>query len=112
MRLEKVGDYLVCLLFKVSQIVDSQAFDLLLLNVLDLRICDSEVFKCFQVSVCDLTKYHGNTTQHNACEEDGGQSVDTSALISILITSIAPLPANMWTIVCMDKLGRKFFLGE
>ncbi|XP_045111770.1 synaptic vesicle glycoprotein 2B-like isoform X2 [Portunus trituberculatus] len=62
------------------------------------------------VSVCDLTKYHGNTTQQNTCEEDDGHPVDTSALISILITSIAPLPANLWTVLCMDKLGRKFFL--
>ncbi|XP_063848504.1 synaptic vesicle glycoprotein 2B-like isoform X1 [Scylla paramamosain] len=61
------------------------------------------------VSVCDLTEYHGNGTQQNTCKDDG-HNVDTSALISILITSIAPLPANLWTIVCMDKLGRKFFL--
>lgn len=63
-----------------------------------------------KVSVCELTKYHGNSTQENICEEDDGQPVDTSALISILITSIAPLPANVWTIFFMDKLGRKFFL--
>lgn len=63
-----------------------------------------------KVGVCELTQYHGNNTLQNHCEEDDGNVIETDALINTLITSIAPLPANLWTIFYMDRLGRKFFL--
>ncbi|XP_050688040.1 synaptic vesicle glycoprotein 2A-like isoform X2 [Eriocheir sinensis] len=64
-----------------------------------------------KVSVCELTSYHGNdTVVEDPCKDSEGTRVETEALINTLITSIAPLPANVWTILAMDKLGRKFFL--
>ncbi|KAK4303361.1 hypothetical protein Pmani_024615 [Petrolisthes manimaculis] len=62
-----------------------------------------------KVSVCDLGEFHGNKTQPSHCSSDEPQ-VDPQALVNSLITAIAPLPANLWTIFYMDKLGRKFFL--
>lgn len=64
-----------------------------------------------QVSVCDLTNFEGNQTSevsHCNSEED---IVDPQALVNTLITAVAPLPSNLWTIFYMDRLGRKFFLG-
>lgn len=69
-------------------------------------------FLC-QVSVCDLTSYHANQTGvEDPCKSSEGSLVETEVLVNTLIISIAPLPANLWTIGCMDRLGRKFFLGE
>ncbi|KAG0720764.1 Synaptic vesicle glycoprotein 2A [Chionoecetes opilio] len=62
------------------------------------------------VSVCELTTYQGNSTLPNPCDNKDGVLVDTNTLVKTLIISIAPLPANLWTIFYMDKLGRKFFL--
>lgn len=36
---------------------------------------------------------------------------DAQVFINSFIVAAAPLPANIWTICHMDKLGRKFFLG-
>ena len=65
-------------------------------------------------AVCDVVNFQSSqnstlTTPENPCLHPG---VNTEALLNTLITSIAPLPANLWTIVHMDKLGRKFFLGK
>ncbi|XP_066958104.1 LOW QUALITY PROTEIN: synaptic vesicle glycoprotein 2B-like [Macrobrachium rosenbergii] len=60
-----------------------------------------------QVSVCELTTFHGNSTSVD-CDSDN--LVDPQALVNTLITASSAFPANVWTIFCMDKLGRKFFL--
>lgn len=61
------------------------------------------------VSVCELTTFHGNNTMElSPCDSD--DVIDPNALVKTLITSIAPLPSNLWTIFYMDRLGRKFFL--
>ncbi|XP_076062798.1 synaptic vesicle glycoprotein 2B-like isoform X2 [Oratosquilla oratoria] len=63
-----------------------------------------------KASVCEMTHMNLNSTAKQVCQEDEGDEVNYQALVNILITSIAPLPANVWTIVHMDKFGRKFFL--
>lgn len=60
-----------------------------------------------RVSVCELTTFHGNSTSVD-CDSDN--LVDPQALVNTLITASSAFPANVWTIFCMDKLGRKFFL--
>ncbi|XP_042215295.1 synaptic vesicle glycoprotein 2B-like [Homarus americanus] len=63
-----------------------------------------------EVSVCNLAHYHGNSTvTPSSCDSDK-PAIDQKALINTLITSVAPLPANLWTIFYMDRLGRQFFL--
>lgn len=71
---------------------------------------DDNCLHVLQVSMCDLGGYHGNKTQPSHCNTDD-PLVDRQALVNSLITAVAPLPANLWTIFYMDKLGRKFFLG-
>ena len=39
-------------------------------------------------------------------------ALDRQVFINSFILAIAPLPTNIWTIFHMDKLGRKFFLGD
>uniref|UniRef100_A0A6A7G016 Synaptic vesicle glycoprotein 2B n=1 Tax=Hirondellea gigas TaxID=1518452 RepID=A0A6A7G016_9CRUS len=61
-------------------------------------------------SMCDVVEFKGNSSSESSpCDNKDGP-VDIDALVNTLIVSIAPLPANLWTIVHMDKLGRKFFL--
>lgn len=65
-----------------------------------------------KLSVCDVVEFQhldNSSSSSSPCNDPDGP-VDTQALINTLITSIAPLPANAWTIYHMDKLGRKFFL--
>ncbi|KAF2357742.1 Major facilitator superfamily [Trinorchestia longiramus] len=64
-----------------------------------------------ELAMCDVVEFtpSGNSTTDDVCDDPNGP-VDTQALVNTLITSIAPLPANLWTIYHMDKLGRKFFL--
>ena len=57
-------------------------------------------------AVCDVTNYKPrNHTTDETC-----QPKDSVYLDSFLI-SLSALPGNVWTMVHMDKLGRKFFLG-
>ena len=37
---------------------------------------------------------------------------DSKVFINSLYISLAAAPGNLWSIVHMDKLGRKFFLGK
>lgn len=63
-----------------------------------------------KVSVCDLTDFKGNETVQTSNCNSGDEIVDPQALVNTLITAVAPLPSNLWTIFYMDRLGRKFFL--
>jgi len=64
------------------------------------------------VTVCDIVNYVPfNQTQPDPfehCETFTPPSKDV--FINAFIVAISPLPANIWTIFHMDKLGRKFFL--
>ncbi|XP_045608814.2 synaptic vesicle glycoprotein 2B isoform X1 [Procambarus clarkii] len=63
-----------------------------------------------RVSVCKLTNFQGNNTIEQSPCESNEPAVDPKALLNTLITAVAPLPTNLWTIFYMDSLGRKFFL--
>ena len=55
-------------------------------------------------TVCEITDYKPNN-QTVSCIP--GQSV----FFNSFVISISALPGNVWSMVHMDKLGRKFFLG-
>ena len=61
------------------------------------------------ISVCEVIDYRpANQTDHCL----NYSAPDSNSFINIFIIALAPLPANIWTILHMDKLGRKFFLGN
>lgn len=80
-----------------------------------------ELFNCLHVyyehhnvtvSVCEVVDFRPNNTDQDPfahCQDSAPP--DNQVFINAFIVAIAPLPANLWTIVHMDKLGRKFFLG-
>lgn len=57
------------------------------------------------VGVCDVTDY--KPTNHTSTDCIPSNDV----FLNSFLISISALPGNVWTIVQMDKLGRKFFLG-
>jgi len=63
------------------------------------------------VSVCQVVSYVPSNETDDLFEHcDTITSPDQSVFINAFIIALAPLPANIWTIYSMDKLGRKFFL--
>jgi len=57
------------------------------------------------VGVCEVTDYKPpNTDDLTEC------SVGNEVFLNSFLISIAALPGNIWTMVHMDKLGRKFFV--
>ncbi|KAK4008982.1 synaptic vesicle glycoprotein 2C isoform X1 [Daphnia magna] len=63
------------------------------------------------VSVCEVVDFKPNTTGQDPFEHcKDAAPPDNQVFINAFIVAIAPLPANIWTIFHMDKLGRKFFL--
>ena len=61
------------------------------------------------VSVCQITGFRPNTTSTD--DEFCGEKPGEKVFINSIIISLAAAPGNLWTIVHMDKLGRKFFLS-
>lgn len=56
-------------------------------------------------SVCEITDYKPqNSTASEECIPSG------DVFFNSFLISISALPGNVWTMVHMDKLGRKFFL--
>ncbi|XP_023330505.1 synaptic vesicle glycoprotein 2B [Eurytemora carolleeae] len=62
------------------------------------------------VYICEVVGTSLNTTNTitESCEERGPP--DNQVFINSFIISLSAGPSNLWTILCMDKLGRKFFL--
>ena len=57
------------------------------------------------VSVCEVTDYKPENVDNIVdC------SVGNEVFLNSFLISIAALPGNVWTMVHMDKLGRKFFV--
>jgi len=56
------------------------------------------------VSVCEVTDYKPTINVVTDC------TVSNEVFINSFLISIAALPGNVWTMVHMDKLGRKFFV--
>ena len=62
------------------------------------------------VSVCEITDYKGTTV--TAADNFCGPKPDSTVFTNSIYISLAAAPANIWTVFHMDKLGRKFFLGN
>jgi len=64
------------------------------------------------VSVCEVVSVQLSTTETNTTTSDFCTSTipDNQVFINSFIISISAAPSNLWTILHMDKLGRKFFL--
>merc|ERR1719414_1450753 len=61
-------------------------------------------------SVCDITNYqplNSTVTEDPFC---ANPVPDAKVFTDSFLISISALPGNIWTIIMMDKLGRKFFL--
>jgi VNT family MFS transporter (synaptic vesicle glycoprotein 2) len=63
------------------------------------------------VSVCKVVGFKPNSTAGPFDHCQDASPPDNQVFINAFIIAVAPLPANIWTIFHMDKLGRKFFLG-
>ena len=63
------------------------------------------------VSVCEVTDYKPtiNTTLLQSVTTTDC-TVSNEVFVNSFLISIAALPGNVWTMVHMDKLGRKFFV--
>ena len=62
-------------------------------------------------SVCDITNYQPlNSTVTNNDPFCANPVPDVKVFTDSFLISISALPGNIWTIIMMDKLGRKFFL--
>lgn len=62
-------------------------------------------------SICKVTEYvvnHGSHSDQNFCSDEIGASV----FMESLITVASAIPANIVAVLGMDRLGRKFFLGN
>ena len=62
-------------------------------------------------SICEVTHYVVNQGSHsdtNYCSDKIGASV----FMESLITVASAIPANIVAVLGMDRLGRKFFLGN
>jgi len=55
-------------------------------------------------SVCEITDYKPQNSTAETCIPSG------DVFFNSFLISISALPGNVWTMVHMDKLGRKFFL--
>lgn len=62
------------------------------------------------VSVCKVVGFKPNSTAGPFDHCQDASPPDNQVFINAFIIAVAPLPANIWTIFHMDKLGRKFFL--
>ncbi len=62
--------------------------------------------------VTDLSTDDDCPSDDPFCDCDARYKPDNEVFVNSFIISIAALPGNVWTIWQMDKLGRKFFLGE
>lgn len=60
-------------------------------------------------TVCQVTNLNTADDDGGFCDQDPPSS---DVYINSFIISISALPGNIWTILQMDKLGRKFFLGN
>ena len=62
------------------------------------------------VSVCEITDFkpHGTDNKDPFCGPPPTSQVFTNSIY----ISLAAAPSNLWTVIHMDKLGRKFFLGN
>lgn len=58
------------------------------------------------VTVCEITDYKQNST----LVDDVGCQIDSSVFLNSFLISLAAAPGNVWTMIHMDKFGRKFFL--
>ena len=56
------------------------------------------------MSVCEVTDYKPTINVVTDC------TVSNEVFVNSFLISIAALPGNVWTMVHMDKLGRKFFV--
>ena len=67
------------------------------------------------MSVCDIIDmgFKPNSTSRYGDDEFCANPVpDPEVFINSIYVSLAAAPGNVWSIIHMDKLGRKFFLGK
>jgi len=63
------------------------------------------------ITVCEVINKDLQVAELNStvsCEDRGPP--DSQVFLNSFIISMASGPSNLWTILCMDKLGRRFFL--
>lgn len=63
-----------------------------------------------QADICAVTEFVVNQTQANIVNNECNAKIPPSVFMESLITLASALPANLFAILCMDMLGRRFFL--
>lgn len=63
-----------------------------------------------QADICAVTEFVVNQTQANTVNNVCNAKIPPSVFMESLITLASALPANLFAILCMDMLGRRFFL--
>ena len=64
-----------------------------------------------EASICEVTKYvvsQGSHSSSGMCSDE----IHSSVFMESLITVAAAIPSNIFAVLGMDRLGRKFFLGN
>lgn len=64
-----------------------------------------------EADICMVTKYvtqQGTHSASSACEAH----IHSDVFMESLITVAAAIPSNIFAVLGMDRLGRKFFLGK
>lgn len=63
-----------------------------------------------EASVCEVTNFvvnSGTQQKEGICSD----KIESSVFLESLITVASALPSNVFAVLGMDRLGRKFFLG-
>lgn len=60
---------------------------------------------------CQVTDFVVNTGSHSTADLCSDK-MDSGVFLESFITVAAAIPSNILAVLCMDKLGRKFFLGN
>lgn len=63
-------------------------------------------------TVCEITSYKVSNSTVVEDEFCSNPVPEAKVFTDSFLISISALPGNIWTIIMMDKLGRKFFLGN
>lgn len=64
-----------------------------------------------EADICQVTAYvtkYGTHSESSACDAH----INSDVFMESLITVAAAIPSNIFAVLGMDRLGRKFFLGN
>jgi len=63
-------------------------------------------------TICGVTEYVVRTGAENADSDTCSDTIASSVFLESLITVAAAVPSNIFAVLGIDRLGRKFYLGK